>query len=156
MKLVSLALAYFILFVFSLASAHPQANSYTHSNAIRNFTICIGNSLVMFAAVTETNPYLRLGAASIGAAITTATFACTTPENAHEKIWGNLKKILRKTNRFIREDIGGDSPYFNRPCTQSMSEEQLLQEFRERVKRKSEERRQMLAEIYSFFTKIIN
>lgn len=129
-----------------------------HSKAIRNFTISIGNSLMAFAAFTETNPYVRLGAATIGATITASTFAYTTEQNAYEKIWGNLKKILRKTNRFIREDVVGDSPYFNRPCTQSwhMSEEQLLQKYWQEIKRKSDERKQMLAEICSFFTKIIN
>ena len=98
----------------------PPKAAQNHSKAIRNCSIFAGNSLILFAAFTETNPYVRLGAATVGAAVTASTFACTTEQNAHEKIWGNLKKILRKTNTFIREDVVGDSPYFNRSGTQSL------------------------------------
>lgn len=63
-----------------------SSKNVNRSRAIRNLSICMGNSLMGYALLSDANRHARLCVAATGLAITLSTSLFTTPENAYEKI----------------------------------------------------------------------
>jgi hypothetical protein len=123
-----------------------SSKNVNRSRAIRNFSISMGNSLLAYALLSDANPDVRLCVAATGLAITLSTSLFTTPENAYEKIWGNLQKINKQNiHWFIQEKIIGEvGPEF-------VSKHTLPRE--EQIKLKYQNHQAVIARIVSFFKK---
>lgn len=100
-----------------------------------------------YALLSDANHHVRLCVAATGLAITLGTSHFTTPENAYDKIWGNLKKINKQNIYwFIQEKIIGEvSPEFNRI--------KLLPR-EEQIKLKYQNHQGVIASIISFLNKL--
>lgn len=121
-----------------------SSKNVNRSRAIRNVSICVGNSLMGYALLSDAHPHARLCVAATGLAITLGTSLFTTPENAYEKIWGNLKKVnTQNIYWFIRDKIMGEvGPEF-------VSRHRLLRE--EQINLKYQNHQGVIAHIISFF-----
>ncbi|CAN5164984.1 hypothetical protein BH09DEP1_BH09DEP1_2050 [soil metagenome] len=103
-----------IIFITLISIGH-SANTLTpkaqlrRGKAMRNFTICMGNSLLAYAAISEADPSIRLFVCGTGVALLYATCAFTTAENAYEKMGGGLtlhefiEKVIIDHNALVDE-----------------------------------------------------